>query len=118
MEEDLRLLANRVSHLKVEEERARKKIGETRRKASEIKELKARNEALAREKEEKRQREEEERRALAAALLQEQHQRLSTIKRKRRMVQDEKKKDVESLKKQHDEYDGDEMIFSFSRSKI
>merc|ERR1711904_366071 len=49
-EGDYQLLQNRLVRLKLEEEKAQKKINETKKKAQEILALKARNEMLMREK--------------------------------------------------------------------
>ena len=51
-EEDAQLLANRITLLQIEEVKALKKIDETRKKAKEIMELKARNLEAQRQKEE------------------------------------------------------------------
>jgi hypothetical protein len=60
-EEDALLLANRIALLQVEEKKAIKKIEDTRKKAKEIMDLKARNAEQQRQKEElRRQREEDE----------------------------------------------------------
>lgn len=60
-EEDFRLLSNRVTLLKLEEQKALKKIEETRRKAQEITNIRNRNSEEQRKKEElRKQREEEE----------------------------------------------------------
>lgn len=64
-DEDARLLANRIALLKQEEQKAQKKIEETRRKAQEILNLRNRNTELLRKKEEERlQKEEQERQRL------------------------------------------------------
>jgi len=60
-EEDAQLLANRITLLQIEEKKALKKIEDTRKKAKEIMDLKARNAEMQRQKDElRRQREEEE----------------------------------------------------------
>ena len=53
-ESDVQLLANRLAHLRAEEEKARRKIEETKKRASEILDMKARNAAIAKRKEEER----------------------------------------------------------------
>jgi len=61
-EEDAKLLANRISLLKMEEQKAIKKIEETKKRAKEIMQQRQRNEEIIRKKEERqRQKEEEER---------------------------------------------------------
>ena len=52
VEEDAQLLANRITLLQIEEKKALKKIEETRKKAKDIMELKARNLEAQRQKEE------------------------------------------------------------------
>ena len=49
-ESDVQLLANRLAHLRAEEEKARKKIEETKKRAGEILEMKERNAAIAKRK--------------------------------------------------------------------
>ena len=54
-ESDVQLLANRLAHLKAEEEKARRKIAETQRRAKEVRNIKLENARIQREKmEEKR----------------------------------------------------------------
>jgi len=53
-ESDVQLLANRLAHLRAEEEKARKKIEETKKRAGEILEMKERNAAIAKRKAEER----------------------------------------------------------------
>ena len=48
-ESDVQLLANRLAHLRAEEEKARRKIEETKKRASEILDMKARNAAVKEE---------------------------------------------------------------------
>ena len=58
-ESDVQLLANRLAHLRAEEEKARRKIAETQRRAKEVRDIKIENARIQREKmEEKRQRQE------------------------------------------------------------
>lgn len=52
-EEDVKLLANRIALLKSEEEKAMKKINETKKKATDIMSMRKRNTATQREKEER-----------------------------------------------------------------
>ena len=47
-------MANRLAHLRAEEEKARRKIEETKKRAGEILEMKERNSAIARRKIEER----------------------------------------------------------------
>lgn len=64
-EEDARLLANRIALLKLEEQKAWKKIEETRKKTQEIMETRARNMEMQRKKEEEKKRKDEEMRTRA-----------------------------------------------------
>lgn len=60
VEEDAQLLANRIALLEVEDKKAQKKIEDTRKKAQEIMDLKARNKETEKQKQEfKKQKEEE-----------------------------------------------------------
>jgi len=59
-DEDARLLANRIALLKQEEQKAWKKIEDTRKRAKEITDVRARNQELQRQREEARKLKEEE----------------------------------------------------------
>ena len=53
-ESDVQLLANRLAHLRAEEEKARRKIDETKKRAGEILEMKDRNATVAKRKQDER----------------------------------------------------------------
>ena len=53
-ESDVQLLANRLAHLRAEEEKARRKIAETKRRAGEVATMKKRNALLQKKKEEEK----------------------------------------------------------------
>ena len=53
-ESDVQLLANRLAHLRAEEEKARKKIAETKRRADEVATMKRRNALLQKKKAEEK----------------------------------------------------------------
>ena len=59
-DEDARLLANRIALLKQEEQKAWKKIEDTRKRAKEIMDMRARNQELQRQRDEARKLKEEE----------------------------------------------------------
>jgi hypothetical protein len=54
-ESDVQLLANRLAHLRAEEEKARRKISETKRRAEEVATMKKRNALLQKKKAEEKQ---------------------------------------------------------------
>eukprot|EP00921_Rhytidocystis_pertsovi_P002309 GHVQ01003947.1.p1 GENE.GHVQ01003947.1~~GHVQ01003947.1.p1 ORF type:complete len:274 (-),score=74.10 GHVQ01003947.1:1131-1952(-) len=84
-EQDALLLANRIALLRAEEDKARKKIDETKKRSQEVMEIRRRNEAVAKQREEARLAQEKEQEAMR-----ERHAvaRQNHIRRRNERVQD------------------------------
>uniref|UniRef100_A0A7S3D270 Uncharacterized protein n=1 Tax=Palpitomonas bilix TaxID=652834 RepID=A0A7S3D270_9EUKA len=98
VENDIKLMANRIRHLHLEEEKAQKKIDTTKTRANDILDLKERNREAARRRELERKQAEEELRRERQLLALQKAERRAAIRANREALQQSKREDVLMMK--------------------
>jgi len=99
VESDVTMLANRIALLKVEMEKAQKKIVETTGKTEQMKKIQMENERKHREREQRRAEREERRRAAQLKFTKEKQEFVNAQQKTRVHLVEQKQADVQDIKK-------------------
>jgi hypothetical protein len=97
-EADLQMLANRIALLRMEEERAKLKVVETKQRAQDIQKLKKRNRAVAEEALQKKLEKELKEKELREKVKKEKVVRQRKVEVTRKIIADSRKEEAERLK--------------------